>query len=270
MHLAALNYRLEKSPKMPVMFVGHGNPMNAIENNKFVQQWKEIAKNIPKPSAILCISAHWETEGTFITAMPKPKTIHDFGGFPQALFDVQYPAKGNPELAKEIIDLYPENTLHADEKWGLDHGCWSILNQMYPQADIPVLQMSLDYKRSAQYHMELGKQLSSLREKGVLIIGSGNMVHNLGMVDWRNPDGGFDWAIESNEAFKKMILENDVEMLCGKKPWKNALRLAVPSTEHYNPLLYIMGIKSANEHPFFFNDNTVMGSLSMTSVLFNS
>jgi 4,5-DOPA dioxygenase extradiol len=270
MNLNALDLKVEKSPRMPVLFVGHGNPMNAIEENKFVQKWKEVARNIPKPSAILCISAHWETKGTFITGMQNPKTIHDFGGFPQALFDVQYPAKGDPALAKEIINLYPENTVHSDEKWGLDHGCWSVLKQMYPNADIPVLQMSLDYSLSAQHHLELSKQLSGLREKGVLIIGSGNMVHNLGMVDWRNPDGGFDWAIESNEAFKKMILENDVEMLTGKKPWNKALKLAVPSTEHYNPLLYVMGVKLKNEHPYFFNDNTVMGSLSMTSVMFNS
>jgi len=270
MKLNHLNLFQEKTPKMPILFIGHGSPMNAIEDNNFVKQWKLIAKNLPPPKAILCISAHWETKGTFVTAMPNPKTIHDFGGFPQALFDVQYPAPGNAVLASEISQLGDSFTINEDTNWGLDHGCWSVLNQMYPNADIPVLQLSLDYTLSAQHHMDMAAQLSVLRERGVLIIGSGNMVHNLALIDWRNPDGGFDWAVESNEAFKKMILESDVEMLSAKKPWNNALKLAVPSTEHYNPLLYIMGIKSKNENPYFFNDNTVMGSLSMTSVLFNS
>jgi 4,5-DOPA dioxygenase extradiol len=270
MKLNHLNLFQEKTPKMPILFIGHGSPMNAIEDNNFVKQWKLIAKNLPPPKAILCISAHWETKGTFVTAMPNPKTIHDFGGFPQALFDVQYPAPGNAVLASEISQLGDSFTINEDTNWGLDHGCWSVLNQMYPNADIPVLQLSLDYTLSAQHHMDMAAQLSVLRERGVLIIGSGNMVHNLALIDWRNPDGGFDWAVESNEAFKKMILESDVEMLSAKKPWNNALKLAVPSTEHYNPLLYIMGIKSKNEIPEFFNDQTVMGSISMTSVMFKS
>lgn len=270
MKLNPLNLFQEKSPRMPILFIGHGSPMNAIEENNFVKQWKLIAKNLPPPKAILCISAHWETKGTFVTAMPNPKTIHDFGGFPQALFDVQYPAPGNTVLASEISQLGDSFIINEDTNWGLDHGCWSILKPMFPNASIPVLQLSLDYTLSAKHHMDMAAQLSVLRERGVLIIGSGNMVHNLRMIDWRNSGGGFDWANESNDIFKKMIVENNTDLLTGKKAWNKAMQLAVPSTEHYNPLLYIMALKSKNEIPEFFNDQTVMGSISMTSVMFKT
>ncbi|MCB9195048.1 MAG: 4,5-DOPA dioxygenase extradiol, partial [Flavobacteriales bacterium] len=179
-----LNKHLEADQRMPVLFLGHGSPMNAIEENEFVTGFRNAAKNIPTPKAILCISAHWETKGTYVTAMQNPRTIHDFGGFPKALFDVQYPAPGNPELAKETAKLITSTEVHFDQQWGLDHGAWSVIKHLYPKANIPVIQMSIDYTKSAQYHYDLAKQIKSLRNKGVLVIGSGNMVHNLGAVDW--------------------------------------------------------------------------------------
>jgi 4,5-DOPA dioxygenase extradiol len=190
------------SEKMPVLFLGHGSPMNAIEENEFVSGWREAGKSIPRPNAIICVSAHWETRGTFVTAMEKPKTIHDFGGFPKALFDVQYPAPGSPAMAKETKNTVLKTEIGLDEKWGLDHGCWSVVKQLYPEADVPVIQLSLDYYQTPQHHYDLAKELAPFRKKGVLIIGSGNIVHNLGMVAWDklNADNyGYDWAIEAKE-----------------------------------------------------------------------
>ena len=254
------------SDKMPLLFVGHGNPMNAIEDNEYSKTWKALPATLPKPQAILCISAHWETRGTFVTAMQKPKTIHDFGGFPQELFDVQYPANGNPALAKQVKEEVKSTTVGLDEAWGLDHGCWSVIKQMYPHADVPVIQFSLDYTKPPQYHYDLAKELSSLRNKGVLIIGSGNMVHNLGMVDWKNPNGGYDWANEMNATFKKLIESNNHKELINYTSLGKAAALAIPTNEHYLPLLYILGLKEEKENVSFFNDKTLMGSLSMTSV----
>ena len=252
--------------KMPLLFVGHGNPMNAIEDNEYSNKWKTLSGELPKPQAILCISAHWETRGTFVTAMQKPKTIHDFGGFPKELFNVAYPANGNPTLAKEIKDEVKKTEIHLDESWGLDHGCWSVIKQMYPNADVPVIQLSIDYTKPAQYHYDLAKELASLRNKGVLIVGSGNMVHNLGMVNWQNPNGGYDWADEMNTTLKKLIETNNHKELINYNSLGKAAALAIPTPEHYLPLIYIMGLKEEKEHVSFFNDKTMMGSLSMTSV----
>jgi 4,5-DOPA dioxygenase extradiol len=252
--------------KMPLLFVGHGNPMNAIEDNEYSKVWKALPAELPKPQAILCISAHWETRGTFVTAMQKPKTIHDFGGFPQELFNVEYPANGNPALAKQVKEEIKSVEVGLDETWGLDHGCWSVIKRMYPQADVPVIQLSIDYTKPAQYHYNLAKELSSLRNKGVLIIGSGNMVHNLGMVNWRNPNGGYDWADEMNATFKKLIESNNHKELINYTSLGKAASLAIPTPEHYLPLLYVLGLKEEKENVSFFNDKTLMGSLSMTSV----
>ena len=208
--LGKITNPLNSTEQMPVLFMGHGSPMNAIEENEFVQGFRQVGKTIPKPAAILCISAHWETKGTFVTAMEKPPTIHDFGGFPQALFDVQYPAPGNPQLAKETKSMITKTTVGLDDKWGLDHGAWSVIKHLYPGADVPVIQMSLDYTQTPQYHYELAKEISALRKKGVLIIGSGNMVHNLRMIAWDklNTTGyGYDWAIEASEKMKKLYLK---------------------------------------------------------------
>jgi len=251
---------------MPLLFLGHGSPMNAIEENEFSRGWKTIGKSIPKPNAILCISAHWETKGTFITAMDKPQTIHDFGGFPDELFAVQYPAPGSPALAMETKKIVTKIDLGLDEKWGLDHGAWSVLKHLYPQADVPVIQMSLDYSQGPQYHYELAKELSALRKKGVLILGSGNMVHNLRMIDWKNPNGGYEWAQEANSKFKNLIQTGDHQSVVKYATLGKSVELSVPSPEHYLPLLYILGLKQKDEKISFFNDKTVMGSISMTSV----
>jgi 4,5-DOPA dioxygenase extradiol len=251
---------------MPLLFIGHGSPMNAIEENQFVKGWREIAGAIAPPKAILCISAHWETNGTWVTGMKKPRTIHDFGGFPQELYEVEYPAPGSPDLANIIINLVKSSDVHPDESWGLDHGCWSVLRRFYARADIPVVQMSLDYARPGKYHFELAKELKALRKMGILIVGSGNIVHNLRKIDWNNPNGGFDWAIEANAGFKKMITDEEYDKLTHVPEMSSAYKMAVPTPEHYNPLLYILGLKEKNEEVVFFNDEIVFGSLSMISI----
>lgn len=259
----------ESTPKMPVLFIGHGSPMNAIEENEFVQGWRNLGKTIPRPKAILCVSAHWETKGTFVTAVQKPQTIHDFGGFPKALYEVQYPAPGSPELAKETKGVITKTEVGLDEKWGLDHGAWSVIRRIYPEADIPVIEMSLDYSKPPRYHYELGKELAALRSKGVLIIGSGNMVHNLRMVAWdkmNEPEYGFDWAIQANETIKRLIEDTNYKELINYPLLGKEVQLAVPSPEHFLPLLYALALRGENEAATFFNDKPVMGALTMTSV----
>jgi 4,5-DOPA dioxygenase extradiol len=260
---------IHSTEKMPVLFVGHGSPMNAIEENEFVQGWRMVGKMLPKPDAILCISAHWETMGTFVTAMEKPSTIHDFGGFPQNLFNVQYPAPGSPDLANEVKSIIKKTKIDFDEKWGLDHGCWSVLVRMFPAADIPVVQMSLDYSQPARYHYEFAKELSPLRKQGILIMCSGNLVHNLRLVDWDKmdePGFGHDWAIEANEKMKKYIFSNDHQSLIDYRKQGKSFDLAIPTPEHFLPLLYALGLKEENETIEIFNDKPVMGSLTMTSL----
>jgi len=251
---------------MPVLFLGHGSPMNAIELNEFSKGWRTIGKSLPVPNAILCISAHWETKGTFITAMEKPRTIHDFGGFPQELFDVQYPAPGSPELALETQRQLKMTEAGLDESWGLDHGAWSVIKHLYPEADIPVIQLSLDYSKSPQYHYELAGKLAALRQKGILIVGSGNMVHNLRTIDWRNPDSGFDWAIEADTKMRGWIEEGNHEALINYEKGGKAFSMSIPTPEHYLPLLYTLGLKTDREEVSLFNTKTIMGSISMTSV----
>lgn len=260
---------LGSSKKMPVLFLGHGSPMNAIEENDFVRGFRKIAAEIPRPNAILCISAHWETRGTFVTAMQNPPTIHDFGGFPKELFEVQYPAPGSPDLAKETKALVKKTEIGLDDKWGLDHGAWSVIKHLYPNADIPVIQMSLDYYQTPRYHYELAAELKSLREKGVLIIGSGNMVHNLGLVAWNklNADNyGFDWAFDANEKMKSYILDGNHQPLVDFRSQGKSFDLAIPTPEHYLPLLYTLALQDKNEEAVLFNDKAVGGSLTMTSV----
>jgi len=254
--------------KMPVLFLGHGSPMNAIEENEFVQGFRNVAGQIKKPGAILCVSAHWETKGTFVTAMPYPRTIHDFGGFPRELYEVQYPAPGSPDLAREIKTLIKSTEIGLDDKWGLDHGTWSVIKHLYPEADVRVIQLSLDYYQAPRYHYVLARELSPLREKGVLIIGSGNMVHNLGLVDWRrlNDSFGYDWALEAREKMKQFILNDDHESLIDYPRQGRPFQLSVPTAEHYLPLLYPLAMKGKNESVDIFNDKPVGGSITMTCV----
>lgn len=259
----------EQDELMPVLFMGHGSPMNAIEDNVFSKRWSEMGKTITKPKAVLCISAHWLTKGTFITAMDKPRTIHDFGGFPKALFDVQYAAPGNPALASETIGLIKSTNVGLNHDWGLDHGTWSVVKHMYPDADIPVLQFSIDFTQPMQYHYDLAKELSELRKKGVLIIGSGNMVHNLGMVAWdklNEANYGYDWAIEMNETFKKLIREGNHKALIEYDKLGKSAMLSIPTSDHYIPLLYALALQDSKDEVEIFNDTLVGGSLTMTSL----
>ena len=229
---------------MPVLFIGHGSPMNGIEHNQFSNKWSQLAKEIPEPTAILVVSAHWLSRGTKITAMDFPETIHDFGGFPKELYDVEYPAPGNPALAKETAELIKTADVELTHDWGLDHGAWTVIRNMYPDAKIPVLQLSIDYSKGAQFHYDLAKELSALRNKGVLIMGSGNMVHNLRLVSFDKIDTefGFDWAVEMNEVFKKNIANRDHVALINYEKFGNAGKLAIPTPDHYYPTFIYIGV----------------------------
>lgn len=261
---------LENTPKMPVLFLGHGSPMSAIEPNEFTQRIEDISKKIPIPSAILCISAHWETQGSWLTAMLKPKTIHDFYGFPAELYAQQYPAPGSPELANftQQILLKKHTDIKLDnDKWGLDHGTWSVLKYLYPKAHIPVVQLSLDQHKSAQQHYKLAQQLSVLRHKGVLIIGSGNIVHNLRMLSrYTEESFGFDWALEADETVRQAIIKGNHDALINIENQGEALRLAIPTPEHYWPLLYTLALQEKSDSVHLFNEKPLYGALSMTSV----
>lgn len=259
----------EEDIKHPVLFIGHGSPMNGIEDNEFSKTWTKFGNEISKPKAVLVISAHWLTNGTQITAMENPKTIHDFGGFPQELFNVQYPAPGNPDLALATSKLITSTNIELDHDWGLDHGTWTVVRHMYPNADIPVLQLSIDYSKPPQYHYDLARQLKDLRKKGVLIIGSGNMVHNLRMVAWDKlyeSNYGYDWAIEMNTIFKEKIGNSDFKALINYEKLGSAAKLAIPTPDHYYPLLYAMALQDSKDDIQIFNDKMVGGSLNMTSV----
>ena len=257
----------EQGHRMPVLFVGHGSPMNGIEDNEFSLRWRQMGKEIPRPSAVLVVSAHWFTRGTHITAMEHPATIHDFGGFPQALFDVQYPAPGNPQLAADTAAMIHSATVGLSHDWGLDHGAWTVIRHMYPDADIPVLQLSIDFTKDGAWHYDLAKELSDLRKKGVLILGSGNMVHNLRLVSWEMiQGGGYDWAIGMNDRFKQLILDRNHTALTRYEGLGKEAKLAIPTPEHYLPLLYTLALQDKNETVSFFNDKAVGGSLTMTSV----
>jgi 4,5-DOPA dioxygenase extradiol len=248
----------------PAIFFGHGSPMNAIENNLYTAKWKEVMSGVERPKAILIISAHWQTQDTRITGNTDPKTIHDFGGFPQELFDVQYPAKGNPVLAKEIAK---QIGAEIDMDWGLDHGAWSVLHQIYPLADIPVLQLSLDYNKTPKEHFEIGQKLAYLREQGVMIIGSGNIVHNLGMMDWEGKSQN-SWAREFNEILVDNINNKNYQNLINYTQYGEIARLSIPTNEHYLPLLYVLGASNPKDKIEIFNNQIVMSSISMTCAKF--
>ncbi len=255
-----------RNTRTTAFFIGHGSPMNGIEDNVFSRSWADLGRSLPEPSAVLCISAHWLTEGTYVTAMEQPRTIHDFYGFPQALFNVNYPAPGSPAWAKETASAITSTKVGLDHEWGLDHGTWSVVRQMYPDAKIPVLQLSIDYAKPAQYHYDLARELRVLRDKGVLIIGSGNMVHNLRMLNWRQPETGYDWAEEMNETFKKLIEQGQHEQLIDYGNLGASAHLAIPTPDHYFPLIYTLGLHQKSDAVAFFNDSLSMGSVSMTSV----
>ena len=254
------------SPLMPAAFLGHGSPMNALERNRFSEAWRTFGATVPKPRAILAISAHWHVDALAVTAMPNPRTIHDFYGFPQALFDVQYPAPGLPALAEEIADVVsPDYVVGADrEAWGIDHGTWSVLVHAFPEADVPVVQLSLDARKPLDWHLRLGAKLAALRARGVLVVGSGNVVHNLRAIDWRQPDAGFDWARRFDEDARVLMRERpqDIASLAGHRDY----RMAVPTDEHFLPLLYLAGLAAeAGTATDVLVDGYALGSLSMTA-----
>lgn len=267
--LRQFSAELAATDRFPVLFLGHGSPMNAIEDNEFVQGFRKIGQTFDKPKAILVISAHWETRGTFVTAMEKPATIHDFGGFPQALFEVQYPAPGSPALAHETQRIVTKTEVHLDDKWGLDHGSWSVVKHLYLHADVPIIQMSIDYTQSPTYHYEIAQQLAELRNKGVLIIGSGNMVHNLRMVAWdklQTAGYAYEWATIANDKMKMFIQNGNHQALIDFRKQGKEFDLAIPTPEHYLPLIYTLALQERNEELLLFNDNAVAGSLTMTSL----
>lgn len=260
---------LISSPTMPVLFLGHGSPMNAIEENIFVQGFRKTAALLPTPQLILCISAHWYTQGTFITGQSFPPTIHDFGGFPEKLYSIEYPAPGDPKMAQTVQSMLTPTSAPLDDHWGFDHGSWSVVKHLYPEANIPMIQMSIDHQLSPYAHWQLAQQLKSLRQKGVLIIGSGNIIHNLRMVDFHkiNDIGyGYDWAQEAHTLFHQWITQRDTARLCHYEKENKAIQLSIPTAEHYLPLLYSMGLSEAHEEPQIFNDHLLGGSLSMTSI----
>lgn len=251
--------------KMPMLFVGHGSPMNAIEDNEFTRKWEEVGKKLKTPKAILAISAHWYTDGTRIQEEESPKMIYDMYGFPKEMYEIVYPAKGNPKLAREAMELIGSKVT-VDHTWGLDHGIWSVLVKMYPNAEIPVVQLSVDGNADSAEHYKMGTQLSKLREEGVLILASGNVVHNLREVDWENSEGTA-WALDFDSYIKEAVLSGNYESAVNYHAHKSAVR-AVPTPDHFYPLLYILGAADKKDTITVFNDSCIMGSLSMTSYLF--
>jgi len=250
---------------MPALFVGHGSPMNAIEDNAFTRGWQSAARAIAKPKAILCISAHWETRGVGVCAATQPETIHDFGGFPQALFDVRYPAPGDPALAQRVAAIVKSVQIQTTTQWGLDHGAWSVLRVMYPDADVPVVQLSLDTSKSGPFHLALARELAPLRDEGVLILASGNIVHNLRMFNFRDPAPA-DWAVRANTLLRERIESGDVDALADWRKLGPDVALGIPTPEHYLPLLYALGARREGDGIRIFND-TVTSSLAMMSVM---
>jgi 4,5-DOPA dioxygenase extradiol len=253
--------KVVSSTKMPAVFIGHGSPMNAIEDNEFSRAWADIAKAIPTPEAILCVSAHWEANGSMVTAMEHPKTIHDFYGFPEELNRMTYHAPGSPELAQRVKSLVKSPSIKLDTSWGLDHGTWSVLSRMYPKANIPVCQLSLDRTKPPQFHYDLGVALRPLREEGILILGSGNIVHNLGMVQM--VDKGYDWALEFDQLTARLITERKDDQLINYESLGRTAHLSIPTNEHYLPLLYVLGTMLEKESIQFFCEKCVLGSISM-------
>jgi 4,5-DOPA dioxygenase extradiol len=260
-----------KTPRQPVVFLGHGSPMNAIEDNDFTRTLARLGARLPRPEAVLCVSAHWLTQGSRVTGMPKPRTIHDFGGFPEALYEVRYPAPGSPELAALVRETIGGGAVRVDaDEWGLDHGAWSVLRHLYPKADVPVVQLGIDYGAPARRHFELGEKLRPLREKGILILGSGNIVHNLSRISFDENAASIDWAVEFDAWVKERLETRDFEPLLGDLAAAPSGALAVPAPDHYDPLLYVLGASDARDKLRFEYEGIQNGSISMRSVSFGA
>ena len=253
--------------RMPAVFFGHGSPMNALEQNRYTETWRRIGASIPKPKAILCVSAHWMTRGTAVTAMDKPRTIHDFGGFPQELFEIQYPAPGSPPLAARVRELLAPVDVRLDQSWGLDHGTWSVLAHVFPDANVPIVQLSLDANQPPRYHYELGARLAPLRDEGVLIVGSGNVVHNLGRIQWAEDAKPYDWAVRFNETVRAHLAAREHQALIDCLSLGSDARLSVPTPEHYLPLLYVIATQGKNETESLPVDGIELGSIGMLTAI---
>lgn len=252
---------------LPAIFFGHGNPMNALQQNAWTEGWAELGRSIPRPKAVLCISAHWYVPETAVTAMTQPRTIHDFGGFPPELFQVEYPAPGDPALAQRVQALLAPLPVRLDEQWGLDHGTWAVLCHVFPQADVPLVQLSLDASKPAAFHYALGKQLAPLRAEGVLIVGSGNLVHNLRAYAWGQPSvGAYDWAARFEQQARALMLADDVAPLIQYEQLGRAALLSIPTPEHYLPLLYVLALRQPGEDISFPSEGMDGGSISMLTV----
>lgn len=252
---------------MPAIFFGHGNPMNTLQNNVWTEGWATLGAGLPRPKAVLVISAHWYLPARLVTASPAPRTIHDFGGFPKELYEVEYPAPGDPQLASRVQDLLEPFAVGLDQRWGLDHGTWSVLCHVFPEADVPVVQLSLDETQTAEYHYEIGKHLAPLRDEGVLIMGSGNLVHNLHAYAWgRRPVEPLDWAVRFEETAKELMLSGNHEPLINYESLGREARLSAPTPDHYLPLLYVLGLHRAGEAVTFPVEGFDGGSISMLTV----
>ena len=251
------------SHRQPAVFAGHGSPMYAIEPNRYTTAWAALGRSLKRPDAILVISAHWVTRGIWLTAMPRPKTIHDFGGFPPALFEIEYPAPGSPALADRVQELISEPVVMEENEWGIDHGAWSVLKYMYPQADVPVVQLSLDGSKSARQHYELAKQLRPLRDENILILGSGNVVHNLRTMHWNEDAQPYPWATDFNDFFTSEMIANRHESLIDWQKYGESAQLSIPTAEHYWPALYTLALQEAGEHATVYANGIEMSSISM-------
>ncbi len=252
---------------MPAAFIGHGSPMNTLAHNQYTEAWSRLGRDVPRPASILAVSAHWHVRGTAVTAMQTPQTIHDFGGFPQALFDFRYPAPGSPALALRVGEILAPLAVRADDDWGLDHGTWSVLAHVFPQADVPVVQLSMDATQPPAFHYELGRRLAPLRDEGVLIVGSGNVVHNLGVLNWSDDAPAYDWAVRFNDVVRDHVQRRDHPPLVDYQSLGDDARMSVPTPEHYLPLLYILGMQGAGEQVTIAADGIQNASISMLSVV---
>lgn len=269
--LEKLKNRLKSSDRMPLVFLGHGSPMNAIQDTEYSRNWSKLGQSLPRPQAILVVSAHWMTRGTtLVDVSAMPRTIHDFYGFPDALFEERYPAQGHPDLARDVAALLASHHAEEDDTWGLDHGAWSVLKFLYPDADVPVFQLSIDVTKDLGWHFEIGNVLSELRNRGVLILGSGNVVHNLRELDWRGHNRPRDWALEFDTLFADRLQDRDFDSLSDRRKLGPLLKQAHPTLEHYIPTLTIAGASDKRDELTFMNDSFELGSLSMRSYIFNA
>lgn len=261
---------LPDTERMPVLFVGHGSPMNGVEDNRFARAWAELGRTLPRPRAVLCISAHWLTEGAFVHGSARPKTIHDFWGFPPELYALRYACPGSPEAARETQAAVKKVPVGWDELWGVDHGCWIVLRRMYPEADVPVFQLSIDLTKPSRVHYGIGRELAKLRRKGVIIIGSGNLVHNLGAMSYDQKAAPFDWAQEHDAKVAALIRDGDQAPLVAYEKMGRAAALSIPTPDHWWPLLYVLGARAKDEEASFPVEGIVHSSVSMRAVLFGA